>query len=81
MFDQYILQTEGLLGLIQATLSKEELKRSAKAGEELWEAIRQVADKYELNVQEMLNATIACHTTILEVANEQIQANKEGEEK
>ena len=74
--EKYLAQTQGLLGLIQATISEEELERSVKAGEEIWEAIRAIADKYQLNVQEMLNATLACHQTILEVALEQINKVK-----
>lgn len=71
--DKYLEQTNALLGLLQATIGEKELERSAKAGEEIWEAIRTITDKYELNVQEMLNATLACHSTILEVANEQME--------
>lgn len=74
--EKYLTQTQGLLGIIQATISKEEMDRSVKAGEEMWEAIREITDRYELNVQEMLNATLACHSTILEVANEQINEVK-----
>jgi hypothetical protein len=74
--EKYIAQTEGLLGLFQATAQKEEMERSAKAGEEMWEAIRSVTEKYSLNVQEMMMATLACHNTILEVANEQMEEVK-----
>lgn len=74
--DKYLEMTQGLLGLIQATISKEELERSAQAGEEMWEAIREICEKHGLNVQEMLNATLACHATILEVANEQLEEKK-----
>jgi hypothetical protein len=76
--EKYLTSTEGLLALIQATLSQEQLDRSTKAGEEMWEAIRAVTDKYKLNVQEMLNATLACHATIIEVANDQINEVREG---
>lgn len=74
--DKYLSQTQGLLGIIQATISEEEMENSAKAGEEMWEAIRQITDKYQLNVQEMLNATLGCHSTIMEVAIEQLNAVK-----
>jgi hypothetical protein len=76
--EKYLTSTEGLLALIQATLSQEQLDRSTKAGEEMWEAIRAVTDKYKLNVQEMLNATLACHATIIDVANDQINEVREG---
>jgi hypothetical protein len=76
--EKYLAQTQGLLGLIQATISQEELEKSAKAGEEMWEAIREITDKHGLNVQEMLNATLACHATIIEVANEQMEEVKKG---
>lgn len=75
--EKYLEQTKGLLGIIQATISEEELEKSVKAGEEMWEAIRKITDKHGLNVQEMLNATLACHHTIIEVANEQINQKKE----
>ncbi len=74
--EKYLTQTNGLLGLIQATISEEEMKRSAKAGEEMWDAIRAITDEYELNVKEMLSATLACHGTIIEVAMEQISEVK-----
>lgn len=74
--EKYLEQTNALLGLIQATISKEELDNSTQAGEEMWEAIRAITDKYQLNVHEMLNATLACHSTIIEVANEQIEEAK-----
>lgn len=74
--DKYLEATKGLLGLIQATISKEEMERSTQAGIEMWDAIREIADKYQLNVQEMLNATLACHYTILEVADEQINLKR-----
>lgn len=75
--EKYLNETQGLLGLVQATISEKELNRSAVAGEEMWEAIRAVTDKYELNVQEMMSATLACHHTILEVVNEQLTEKKE----
>ncbi len=75
--EKYLSQTEGMLGIIQATISKKELERSAEAGKEMWEAIRSITDKHELNVQEMLSATLACHSTILEVALEQVNIVKE----
>lgn len=74
--EKYLAQTKGLLGLLQATISQEELERSVKAGEEMWEVIREICDRHHLNVQEMLNATLACHATILEVANEQMNEVK-----
>lgn len=74
--EKYLNETQGLLGLLQATISEEELSRSAAAGEEMWEAIKATTDKYGLNVQEMMNATLACHLTILEVANEQLNEKK-----
>lgn len=79
--NKYLEQTNALLGLIQATISQEELDRSAKAGEEMWKAICEITDRYGLNVQEMLNATLACHSTIIDVANEQMEEVKKGMEK
>jgi hypothetical protein len=76
--EKYLTSTESLLALIQSTLSPQELDRSAKAGEEMWEEIRSITDKYKLNVQQMLNATLACHATIIEVANEQINEARKG---
>lgn len=74
--EKYLTQTQGLLNLLQATISPDELEKAAKAGEEMWEAIRNITDKYELNVQEMMSATLGCHLTILEVANDQIDEKK-----
>lgn len=74
--EKYINETQGLLAVVQATLSEDSLQNSVAAGEEMWEAIRQIVDKYELNVQEMLNATLACHHTILEIINEELTAKK-----
>lgn len=74
--EKYLAQTQALLGMIQATISEEELKRSVVAGEEMWEEIRKITDKYGLNVQEMLNATLSCHSTILDAVNEQISETK-----
>jgi hypothetical protein len=75
--EKYFNQTQGLLGLIQATISEKEMENSAKAGEEMWEAIREITNKYQLNINEMLNATLACHSTIIEVAMEQMDEVKE----
>lgn len=74
--EKYLAQTQALLGMIQATISEEELKRSVAAGEEMWEEIRKITDKYGLNVQEMLNATLSCHSTIFDAVNEQISETK-----
>lgn len=79
--DNYLANTKGLLGIIQATMTEKEFKKSVQAGEEMWEAIRKITDKYQLNVQEMLNATLSCHATIIEVANEQINDFKKELEK
>lgn len=73
--DKYLEATNSLLGLIQAIMTEEEMKRSQEAGTELWEEIKRITEKYKLNVREMLNATLACHYTIVEAANEEI--NKE----
>ncbi|MCD7910898.1 hypothetical protein KC480_05085 [Bacillus velezensis] len=78
--EKYFTQTQGLLKALQATGSKEELKRAEEAGIEMWEAIRAVSDKYQLNVQEMMIATMGCHSTIMEVAMEQINEKMEGDE-
>lgn len=78
--EKYFTQTQGLLNALQATSSKEEMKRAEEAGSEIWEAIKTITDKHQLNVQEMMNATIACHLTIMEVAMEQIKEKMEGDE-
>ncbi|MCY9186651.1 hypothetical protein [Bacillus halotolerans] len=78
--EKYFTQTQGLLNALQATSSKEEMKRAEEAGSEIWEAIKAITDKHQLNVQEMMNATIACHLTIMEVAMEQIKEKMEGDE-
>lgn len=75
--EKYLAQTQGLLGLIQATISQEELNRSADAGTEMYEAIKEITAKYNLNVQEMMNATLGIHQTILEIAIEQLDKKKE----
>lgn len=74
--EKYLNETQGLLGLVQATISEEEMERSAKAGIEMWDAIKEITDRYELNVQEMMNATLGCHHTILEIVNEQLETKK-----
>lgn len=78
--EKYFAQTQGILNALQATSSKEEMKRAEEAGSEIWEAIKAITDKHQLNVQEMMNATIACHLTIMEVAMEQIKEEMEGDE-
>ncbi|KAF2421746.1 hypothetical protein [Bacillus subtilis] len=78
--EKYFTQTQGLLNALQATSNKEEMKRAEVAGSEIWEAIKAITDKHQLNVQEMMNATIACHLTIMEVAMEQIKEKMEGDE-
>jgi hypothetical protein len=74
--EKYLNETQGLLSIVQATISEEEMERSTEAGIEMWEAIKGITEKYGLNVQEMMNATLACHHTILEVVNEQLTAKK-----
>ena len=76
--DKYITQSEGLLGVVQATMNEDEIKRSAEAGEKMWDAIKQLTDEYQLNVHEVLNATLGCHIAILEVVNEQIESVTDG---
>ncbi|ACK98807.1 MULTISPECIES: hypothetical protein [Bacillus] len=78
--EKYLAQTQALLGMIQATISEEELKQSSKAGEEMWKEIRGITDNYQLNIQEMLNAILSCHYTILEAVNEQIHETKKEEQ-
>ncbi|WAT23623.1 hypothetical protein O0R52_21745 (plasmid) [Bacillus halotolerans] len=78
--EKYFAQTQGILNALQATSSKEEMKRAEEAGSEIWEAIKAITDKHQLNVQEMMNAAIACHLTIMEVAMEQIKEKMEGDE-
>ncbi|MBO3794329.1 hypothetical protein [Bacillus subtilis] len=78
--EKYFTQTQGLLNALQATSNKEEMKRAEVAGSEIWEAIKAITDKHQLNVQEMMNATIACHLSIMEVAMEQIKEKMEGDE-
>ena len=74
--EKYFEQAQGVLRLIQSTISKEEFENSTKAGMEMWDAIKAITEKYGLNVQEMLNATMSCHCTIIEVANEQLMEKK-----
>jgi hypothetical protein len=74
--EKYLNETQGLLGLVQATITEAELKRSTDAGIEMWDAIKEVTDRYGLNVQEMLNATLGCHQSIMEVVNEQLIEKK-----
>jgi len=77
--EKYLAQTQAILGLIQSTMDEESMENSTKAGEEIWNAIREITDKYDLTVQEMLNAALACHATIIEVATEQIDKSKDEE--
>jgi hypothetical protein len=78
--ENYINATEAYLGMIQSTMSDEEFKRSTKAGEEMYEEIKKITAKHNLNITEMLNSTLAIHMTILEVCNEQIEEMKSSDE-
>ncbi len=72
----YISQTEGILTIIQSAMKEEERDKSAQAGIELWEHIRALVDKHDLTISEMLCATLGCHLTIIETANDQINETK-----
>jgi hypothetical protein len=74
--EKYVNQTKGLLVMLQSSLGEEELHRSAKAGEEMWEALRKVTDDHGLNVREMLNATLSVNHEILEMIDNQMKEAK-----
>lgn len=74
--DSYIKYTEAYLAMVQGTLTETEMERSSKAGEEMFEAIKEIVEKYELNIREMLNATVAVHYNIMGSANEQLEDYK-----
>lgn len=75
--DKYLEQTMGLLRLYQSIMSEAEMEKSSEAGTEIYESIREIAGKYQLNIHEMMNATLSCHATIIEAANEEINKVKE----
>lgn len=76
--ERHLEQVQAMLGLFQSTMPESQLKVSAEAGEEMWEEIRKITDKYELNVNQMINATLALHSTIIEIAIEEMNKVKEG---
>lgn len=79
--ESYLQFTEAYLGMIQTTLSDEELKRSSKAGEEIFDAIAEITDKYNLTIKEMLNASVGVHYSIMQSTDDQLQEYKEKEAK
>lgn len=76
--DKHLEQVQAMLGLFQSTMAKSQLEVSAEAGKEMYEEIRKITDKYELNVNQMINATLAIHSTIIEIAIEEMNKVKEG---
>lgn len=70
--DEYLYYTKAFIGIIQSSLSEEELERSKKAGMEMVEAITNISEKYQLSVREMLNTTLGIHEAILETIQEQL---------
>lgn len=79
--ESYLQFTEAYLGMIQVTLTDEEMDRSSKAGEEIFDAIAEITDKYNLTIKEMLNATVGVHYSIMKSADEQLEEYKEKEAK
>lgn len=74
--EEYIKQTQGLLGLVQASITEEEMANSTEAGTKIWDMMREITAEHNLNVQEMLNAILACNLTVFEAANEQLEQQK-----
>jgi 16S rRNA C1402 N4-methylase RsmH len=79
--EEYLNQTKGFLGVIQSILNQEERKRSTDAANEIYQEIRKVVEKYDLNIREMLNASLALQATILQLALEQMEDRRHKEEK
>lgn len=71
--DEYLYYTKAFIGILQSSLSQEELERSKQAGMEIFEAIMKINEKYQLSVKEMLNTTLGIHEAILETIQEQLQ--------
>lgn len=77
--ESYIANTQAFLGIVQATISDSEFKRSCEAGEKMYEAFSTIANEYGLNMREMLNAVLSINVGILEVMQEQLKEMKEKE--
>jgi hypothetical protein len=71
--EEFLNQTRGFLGVIQSIMTPEEREHSAKVAEQMYEAIREVTKDTNLNVREMLNASLAVQATILELTLEQME--------
>lgn len=71
--EEFLNQTRGFLGLMQSIMTEEEKQRSQKAADEMYEKIRLVVDDKDLNIREMLNASIAIQATVIEIALKQME--------
>jgi|GEM_PF-6109930 len=74
--EKYLAQTQGLLGLFEATMSESEHKRAKEVAEEIWDAMRPVIEKHKLNLHETMTAVLTCHLAIMQIAWEQINEYK-----
>ncbi|SFJ64867.1 hypothetical protein SAMN02799624_05367 [Paenibacillus sp. UNC496MF] len=77
--EEFLNQTRAFLGVIQAIMSEEEKERSSQAADEMYEQLRQITNKHELNIREMLNTQLALGATVLQLAMDQMEdvRNKE----
>lgn len=78
--EKYLNQTKGFLGVIQSILDEKELKESSDAAQEMYEAIRDIVEKRNMNIRETLHAVLALNATILSLTLEQMEDKQfEGE--
>jgi uncharacterized protein YsxB (DUF464 family) len=78
--EEFLNQTRAFLSVIQAIMSEEEKERSSQAADEMYEQLRQITNKYELNIREMLNTQLAISATVMQIALEQMEEIRHKEE-
>lgn len=74
--ESYIANTKAFLGIIQASLTDEEFKKSCEAGEKMFTAFSSISNEHELNMREVLNAALSVTVGVLQVLEEQLNEKK-----
>jgi len=78
--ERFFNQTKAFLSVIQAAMKPDEREKSAEIAEEMYEAISAIVNKHQINILQTINAVLAVNTTVLELALQQIEERREGEQ-
>jgi|GEM_PF-6656247 len=73
--DEYLIQTKGILAIIQSNMQESEKDKSLKVGEELYNVLYKMQEKYQLNMLEMINIVLGLNAIILELALDEMNNN------